>query len=722
MTIAGEGKRLSHQKIHADHLERLAVVYIRQSTLGQLQRHQESTRLQYALVDYAESLGWPRERIVVIDDDLGKSGSTAVGRPGFTRLVTEVTLGHVGLILGIEMSRLARSNKDWHHLLEVCALFRTLIADTDSLYNPGDYNDRLLLGLKGSMSEAELHILKSRLNAGKLNKARRGELAVRLPIGYIYAADGPIQLDPDEQAQHVVRLIFRKFGELGTLHAVLKYLVQHGITLGVRERSRADAPLSWRSPNRMTLQNIMRHPMYAGVYAYGRRQTDARKRQPGRPGTGRVVASPDAWHAFIRDHVPAYISWATYQEHLARLSANRMGAGQPGAARNGAGLLSGLLVCGQCGRRMVVQYHGKRATYACSRTLSDYGGRACFHCAGQPLDTWVVTQLLEALLPSSLALSLETLQHLEEERAERARLWQYRLERASYEMERAARQYQAVEPEHRLVARSLERAWEVALEAQRELQEEYGRVQQHAPRQLTEHEITQIQQLAHDLPALWAAPGTTLAEQKEMLRLVIERIVVHGEASSEHVRLEVHWYGGRVTQGDAIRPVARLQQLSSYDELVRTVKAGIDACQSSQEVADQLNTLGYRPPKRRATWTAMSVRKLAVGLGCHFSQGTDGRRLVTRNDLRDGDWWTIQGLAVTLGMPSVTLYSWIRQGELQVKRTVPDKTWLIWADEDELARLRLRRATPLSERIHQRWMERAEGKRIAKHRQGDLDV
>jgi DNA invertase Pin-like site-specific DNA recombinase len=267
------------------------VVYVRQSTVQQVLDHQESTRLQYGLRVRACELGWSAERVVVIDDDLGKSGATVEGRVGFQRLVSEVSLDHVGIILGVEMSRLARSGKDWHQLLELCALFRTLLADTDGVYDPAHYNDRLLLGLKGTLSEAELHVLKQRMHQGKLNKARRGELALRLPIGYGRRPSGEAVFDPDAQVQQVVRLVFRKFEELGTLNAVLRYLVTHDIRLGVRIRGE----LEWHRPNRMILQNLLKNPVYAGAYAYGRRQVDPRKKRPGRPSTGRVVMDPQDW-------------------------------------------------------------------------------------------------------------------------------------------------------------------------------------------------------------------------------------------------------------------------------------------------------------------------------------------------------------------------------------------------------------------------------------------
>src|SRR5258706_4245745 len=346
-------------KISSWHLERLAVVYVRQSTAQQVRVHTESTRLQYGLVSRAQAYGWASERIVVIDDDLGKSGPTSVGRAGFERLVTEVSLGHVGLILGLEMSRLARSNVDWHRLLEVCALFGTLIADLDGLYDPALYNDRLLLGLKGTMSEAELHLLKQRLYEGCLSKARRGALTFALPSGYVWAAEGngAIQFDPDEQVQAVVRLIFAQFEEQGDLGGLLRYVARQDIRLGVRVREGpGKGQLVWRRPNRATLQNLLKHPLYAGAYVYGRRQIDRRRYQSDHPQSGRVVMSRSDWHALLPDRCPAYLAWEQYERNVARLAANRNRASTLRAVRQGAALLAGLVVCGRGGNRLGVHY------------------------------------------------------------------------------------------------------------------------------------------------------------------------------------------------------------------------------------------------------------------------------------------------------------------------------------------------------------------------------
>jgi DNA invertase Pin-like site-specific DNA recombinase len=474
--------------------------------MPQVLEHQESTRLQYGLARRAVAWGWPEARVLGIDEDLGRSGTNAEGRQGFQRLVAEVGLDHVGLILGVERSRVARSSKAWQQLLEICALFGTLIADLDGIYDPSQSNDRLLLGLKGTMSEAELHLLKQRMYQGPLQKARRGALRFALPIGYSHDAAGAVVDDPDAQVQHVVRLIFRKFEDLGTRHALLCYLVRHDIHLGVRLREGpAKGTLEWRRPHRMTLQNMVKHPLYAGAYTYGRRQVDPRKKQPGRPSTGRVTRPRHAYHALLPEQVPAYITWAQDEQNVARLAANRARAETLGAVRHGPSLLAGLLVCGRCHCRMQVRYGGPRQLHrdTCNRLATNYGGDYCPYLPGAPVDAFVSQWVLTALEPAALPLSLEATARLEQERRDLDRLWQQRLERAAYEAERAARHYRLIEPDHRLVARQLAQEWEEKLTAHRHLQEEYERVVQAQPRSLAAAEREAIVPLAHNVPALW---------------------------------------------------------------------------------------------------------------------------------------------------------------------------------------------------------------------------
>lgn len=685
---------LRSEKITGHHADRLAVVYVRQSTAQQVLDHQESTRLQYGLVTRAQDLGWARDRVVVIDDDLGQSGASAEGRVGFQRLVSEVSLDHVGLVLGIEMSRLARSSKDWHQLLEICALFGTLIADLDGVYDPGQYNDRLLLGLKGTMSEAELHILKQRMQQGRLNKARRGELAVPVPIGYVRQPDGAVALDPDEQVQQVVRLIFRKFAELGTLNAVLRYLVTHRIQIGVRQQERRGrGTLQWRAPNRMTLQNLLKNPMYAGAYAYGRRQIDPRRKRPGHPNTGRVVRPPDEWYVLLHARYPAYIPWEQYERNQARLQANRARSDELGAVRHGPALLAGLLVCGKCGHRLHVRYDGRgdhHHAYVCQRLLSDYGAGRCQQLAGAALDEWVGRWVLSAVAPAALDLALAAAANVEQERADLLRLWQQRLERAAYEADRAGRHYRLVEPENRLVARQLERDWEATLLAQQQLDEEYQRFLRQQPQALSAAEQTAIRRLAHDIPALWAAPTTTTADRKEILRQVVERVVVDAAGDSERVAVTLHWVGGHQTSDTLIRPVARLDQLSYYPQLCARVRTLAGEGYAAPAIAARLNAEGYRPPKRREQFGRQGVLELLHRLGV----GERSPR-ATHAEERAADEWGVAALAQVVGMPTITLYDWLKRGWVQARRQdAPPHRWVIWADAAEIARLRERHQRP----------------------------
>jgi DNA invertase Pin-like site-specific DNA recombinase len=672
------------EKITNRHLERLAMVYVRQSTPQQLIRHQESTQVQYSLKLRAQELGWPEARVIVIDDDLGKSGGSVAGRVGFQRLVAEVTLDHVGIILGVEMSRLARSCKDWYQLLEVCAVFGTLIADLDGVYEPAHYNDRLLLGLKGTMSEAELHILKQRMTQGKLNKARRGELFFKMPLGYVRRETGEVVMDPDEQVQEVVRLIFRTFDDLGTLNAVLRFLVKNGVRLPIRAYEKScKGDLQWHRPNRGTLCKVLSNPFYAGAYTYGQRTVDPRRKIAGRPQTGRIAVPPEQCQVFLKDRFPAYISWQHYEQNRQRLRANRSVADAIGAARRGPSLLSGLLVCGKCGSRLSVRYSGQktRHSYACSSQSTRYGEPICQSLAGAPLDQFVSGQLLEVLQPSSLELSLEAAKHIEEQRRELDGLWQSRLERARYETQRAARQYDQVEPENRLVARQLERDWEKCLQHQKELDEDYARFVQEQPRLLSTEERDAIRGLASDIPALWDSPHTTPMDRKEILRQVIDRIEVEVVDHSECVKLTIYWAGGMQTHHHMIRPVASMEQLGYWPQLAARLKELASQNLSTREIAERLNAKGWRPPKlEKFDFNVVTSLLHRLGL-CEVKPRSLAPDALGENE------WRLETLAVKLGMPTPTLYAWLRRDWLKAKRSEQGR-WIIQADAIEVERLR----------------------------------
>jgi DNA invertase Pin-like site-specific DNA recombinase len=673
-------------KIRGSHRDRLAIVYVRQSTLQQVGRNQESARLQYGLVERARQLGWAPERIVTIDDDLGRSGASAEARPGFQRLVAEVGLGHVGLILGVEMSRLARSCRDWHQLLEICALFDTLIADTDGVCDPASYNDRLLLGLKGTISEAELHILKARMHEGRRAKARRGELFFNLPRGYVRRPSGEIELDPDEQVQAAIRLVFDVFERRRTVNGVLDYLVAHAVALPRRARSGpAKGEVEWHRPNRYTLTEMLANPAYAGAYAYGKRPVDGRRQAPGHPGSGRVRGGPGDM-ILLRDRWPAYITWETYERNRAQMAANR--SQHTGVPRGGPSLLAGLVVCGRCGHRMATVYPagGRYLRYVCSRDAVNYGAPACQSLSGSGLDDLVADLILRALAPAAVEASVRLAEDVELERAALHRQWRQRLERASYEAGRAKRQFDAVEPENRLVARSLERQWEQALADEAKLQAEHGRFLATQPVPLSAAEREAIRRLAADIPALWQAPTTTVQDRQTIARLLLERVEVTVKGTSEQVGVICHWAGGERTGHDLARPVKELAQLSGCRGLMDRIGALHGDGLKATTIADTLNREGRRPPKRRATFTAAMVRGLLHRLGVPPQVHGSPSEVVERLDPAE---LTLQELALRLDMPCQTVYRWLRRGVLTGRRaSVGHHTvWLASADEADIGRL-----------------------------------
>ena len=691
--LAGSSTLMS-PKIQPQHQDRLAVVYVRQSTPQQVLEHRESTALQYNLRCRAIEWGWPAERVLVIDEDQGHSGESAAGRTGFQRLLAEVTLDHVGLVLGIEMSRLARSCKDWHQLLEVCALFGTLLADQDGLYDPREYNDRLLLGLKGTLSEAELHILRQRMSQGRLNKAKRGELFNHPPIGYIRRPNGKLALDPDEQVQSVVRLIFDQFDGLGTINAVLCYLVRHEIRLPIRPHCGPErGQLQWRRPNRQTLRNLLHHPIYAGAYTWGRRPVDPRSKIPGRPATGRKVATPEQCMVLLKDHCPAYISWDRYQANQRRITDNQARSPSSGAIREGPALLQGRLVCGRCSCRMTVQYdrslagqrvRRSRPRYVCSRHAVEYGQPLCQSLTGDVLDRFIARQVLAVLEPAALELSLSAAEDIQRQRATIDRQWQQRLERARYDTDRARRQHHAVEPENRLVARELERQWEQKLLEQREIEERYDRFRQDQPVAMSKADLELIRALSEDIPNLWHAPQTSSADRQAVVRHLIQQVVVTAPSDSQHLDVTIHWAGDFTSQHRLLRPVARYDQLDDYSQLTARILELRDQRQTAARIAEQLNREGFRPPKRRETFNRGMVQAL---LSRHARTGKRPNAMESHT-LADNEWW-FTDLARHLHLPQPTLYSWVRRGWVHARQLpMVGGRWIIWADADELDRLR----------------------------------
>ena len=682
---------LHSPKLRPWHLDRAAVVYVRQSTPQQVLDHRESTARQYALSERAVALGWTRDRVATIDEDLGKSAQSIEGRPGFQRLLAEVALDRVGLILGLEMSRLARSCKDWHQLLELCARFRVLLADADGLYDPTDHSDRLLLGLHGMMNEAELHVLKQRMYQGKLNKARRGELFGTPAIGYVRAATGEWLIDPDEQVQSVVRLIFDRFDREATLHGLLRHLVHHGIRIPVRPAGGPNrGQLEWRRPNRATLQNLLRHPSYAGAYRFGHRPTDPRKKRPGRPGTGKSIRSPEECAVLIRDRLPAYITWDRFEANRRRLDANRSVPATPGAPRDGSALLAGLIRCGRCDRRMMVRYSGPKArpSYTCARASADYGEPLCQMLSdARALDGLIAGQLLAAVQPAALEASLAAVAGVERERGELERQWRLKRERAAQEVDRADRQHRACEPENRLVARELERRWEDALKRQRQLDDEFDRRRRSAPGEIDDTALSSIRALAADLPAVWSATTTTPADRRRIARLLLERVDVTVDRASERVDAVLHWVGGAVRPHAISRPVARYSLRSDHPRLIARLRELADGRSDSRAIAARLNAEGFHPPKRTTRFSGEMVRRLTVKLGI-VRRGRHGNSTAL-----GPDEYLPTALARLLGIDRYTIRRWQRAGWLNLRRD-GDGHAVLWADAEELRRLRELHALP----------------------------
>ncbi|HJT31186.1 MAG TPA: recombinase family protein [Pirellulales bacterium] len=671
-------------KILNQHLERLAIVYVRQSSTKQVEENIESTQLQYRLVDRAAGLGWPRQRIEIIDQDLGISGRSIEGRSGFQRLLAEVSLEHVGMVLGIEMSRLARSCRDWHQLLELCAVFGTLLGDADGVYDPRDYNDRLLLGLKGTMSEAELHVLQGRLRAGQLNKARRGEYFTHAPIGYVRSGD-TLALEADDQARGVVQLIFDKFTELGSMSAVRRYLRENQVRIGVRDHRGPDrGKLKWRPVNQATLLGILHHPVYAGAYVHGRRETNPKKRVPGKPGRGRRWAKPDDWDVFLRDRLPAYITWEQWEKNQRKLWENSAKYRAGGAAR-GTSLLAGRVTCGRCGRRMSVCYSGQaNARFTCDMSRNHWGDSQCQSFNARPLHELIERQLLIALAPASLALSLSAAEKIESDRQQVGRHHQQTVERARYQSDLARSRYEEVDPKNRLVAAELERRWEASLLEQRQAEETLDRLLRQQPSRLTAQEAAQIRALADDIPALWRAPSTSGIERQTVLRALVEQVVVEVLGGSERVAVSIHWAGGFESRHEIRRAVGKFTQLESCDMIRDQIIALKQRGWTHAEVAAQLNADRHRSASGQP-FTEPIVSQLCRQFRAAGRLSDDATPGLNPDRCPPGHWG-LGNLARYLGIKQETLSTWRRRGWVHAERV--GQRWRLWADAEELVRLR----------------------------------
>jgi DNA invertase Pin-like site-specific DNA recombinase len=677
-----------HPKISAFHQQRFAYVYVRQSSLKQVYQHQESQHYQYRLQERALELGWSAERIRIIDTDLGLSGREAEGRAGFQTLVAEISLGRVGIVFGYEVSRLARNNHDWYHLLDLAAMFGTLIADSDGIYDPRLYNDRLLLGLKGTMSEAELHLLRQRLDEGRMNQVKRGAYRQNLPTGLIRLPDGRVVKDPDDQVRHVIELVFSQFEALGSINKVLRYLRQHKILLPRRQRSGPQAgQLLWKVASESALTTMMHNPAYAGAFAYGRRQSDPTLRQPGRPAAGRVRKPMADWLHLEHDVYPAYISWEQYlanQDRLAqnglRFTENRDKA--QGVARHGPGLLQGMIVCGHCAHHLQTVYK-KTPRYVCRGLIRTTDAPSdCNSVRAPEVDEVVVQAFFEALEPAQLDALEAILAAQEQEQQQLDRQWQEQLKRAQYEAGLAQRQYEAVDPQNRLVAAELERRWEESLRRLRQTEEDYHQFQQRPrPNTIPPHLRDQFRQVSHYLPHLW--PALDNAAKKELLRSLISQVIVK-RLVPDQVEIRIVWISGAYTDRTTLIPIHREQDVSGYEQMVERVGQLWQQGYNDEEMADLLTQEGFHSA-RSPRVVPQSVMK--IRLARRWFLPLERMRGVEEVD----GYLTARGLAKHLAVNKSTIYRFIYNQVIPpqlVKRDPQAGTYLIRKDDQLLERLR----------------------------------
>jgi DNA invertase Pin-like site-specific DNA recombinase len=615
-------------KIEAHHRQRLAYVYIRQSTPQQVLEHRESQDLQYQLAQRARDLGWPEARIIVVDDDLGKSAISATDRPGFQNLVAAVGLGRVGLILVTDVSRLARNCSDWFQLLDLASVYAALISDASGIYDPRDYNDRLLLGLKGTFSEAQWYAMRAQLQAARLNKARRAELALRLPVGYHRRADGQVCFTPDRQVQKIIRLVFDQFERLTSARAVLAFFNEQRLQLPRRIPDGPDrGQITWVKPSYQAIYHILKNPAYAGAYVYGRHHYVRLPGQPQRPVCRPVPM--DEWTVLKQDAFPGYINWQQFLRNQARLRENAAGlpwsdASVRGAPRAGAALLSGLVFCARCGRPLRARYRDKPA-YICEAEHQQYDTPRCQRFGAPHIDQAVSDLFLQALQPLHLEAALAAVEQAEARQHQLAEQWQLRLERARYEADLARRRYRRVDPDHRLVAVELERDWEDKLQHLQHLQQEWSQLQSQNLAPLSESERQRLRQLAQDVPALWHAPSTTPQDRKRLLRCLIRDITLDSFSQPDFSRIALRWHTGNITTLSVPRPKPGRHTSVALIERIRSLAQ----TQPDDLIALTLNREGWLT-FTGLPWTRQRVagvrRKQHIPTACPSLSATPGPR------------------------------------------------------------------------------------------------
>jgi len=585
-------------KIQSTHCERIAFVYVRQSTPLQVIENRESTERQYHLRERAMELGWPPSRVEVIDEDQGRSGSTATHRTGFQRLAAEVVLGKVGIVLMLEASRLARNNSDWYRLIEICGVSGTLIADEGAVYNPREPNDRLLLGVKGTLSEAELFTLRTRLYEGRWNKARKGLLHFPLPVGYVRTGDGDWTLDPDAQVRERLDYIFDSFRRHGVVRAVIRDLRRQGLGLPTRVTAKEGyGSLAWKAPSLSAVVRILHNPAYAGTYAYGRWEYSSERRSPKTGKASAHARSMAQWPVTVPEHHPAYIRWEEFVNNQEQLRQNWGQDGNRGVPREGRALLQGIVYCGICGRKMSVQDRAAKEhrspSYICGRGYQDGDEKTCQTMTSRPVDAAVVEAFLSAISPISLRVSMQVLDQVEQDLMAQGRQRELQLEQARYEARLAQRQYDAVDPSHRLVAGELERRWNEKLERVAQLERTYAQAERAAEWKLTAEERTAITELSRDLPAIWSSETTTNPERKQLLRMAIESVQLDGASQTGQVEVQIRWRSGAITSLSVKRTGPGEGSLKTPADAVSRIHE-MAPRRTYAEIATSLNRVGLR--------------------------------------------------------------------------------------------------------------------------------
>ncbi len=658
-----------HPKIQDLHRKKLAVIYVRQSSLYQVENHLESQKRQYQLTERAQQLGWATARCIVIDEDLGISGAQSFNRPGYQRLVSMVALREVGIVFGLEISRLARNSLDWYQLLELAAAFDVLIADEDGVYNPGEFNDRLLLGLKGTISEVELYQIKARMVRGRLNKARRGELVWNVPIGLVYdGLTGQIRLDPDQSVRHAIELVFTLFRQLGSVRGVLNYLARERLELPSQRLHRGiGRVISWQPPRYHVIYQILTNPMYAGIYAYGRRQEMIDPIEK----TRRVLHKAKAeWDAFIPDHHPGYVSQQEYETNMATLqnNYNQFPANQ-GAVREGPTLLQGMVWCKRCGAKMRVSYNGGQPYYLCDAVHRKFGTAVCTHASACRVDVLVEELFLSLMNGATVELSATYDQQLQEQAKLIDRQWQEKLQRLSYQADLARRRYEAVDPANRLVAATLETEWNERL-----VELESAKVAHQAarptPSQL-QSTLSQMGEVVTHLRDYWYQDSVTNQDKKDLLRCVIERVLLEKQAGDRVIRAEVCWQGGATTTIEVPKYLFSAPHLfHRITELARELP--------DEQIAEALNAVGLETVKGRP-WSARRVMdfRLSNGIPSGFTVAPHLR-------LTGNGYLTTAEAASRLEINQTTVQKWYKLGLLKGKHAGGQKAlWIEWTEEAE---------------------------------------